>query len=100
MVVHLSSSRLDDEDIFATDRFLYLNAGLADGKLAQQSPRWRNAQVVANGLCELRMGAASQDNNIPDHDVKREYAFLIATARGGEGKGSKVGMARLDEGDL
>lgn len=68
VVVHLAAARLDDEDIFPTHTLSNLNAGLADGKLAEQNLGGGDTQVVADGLCELRMRAPTEDDDIADHD--------------------------------
>lgn len=59
---------LDDEDILASDAVADLDAGLPDAELGEVDFGWRNAQVCADLLRELRVGGAREEEDIANHD--------------------------------
>ena len=67
VVVDVAGTGLDDVDILASDRVLDLAAAFTAGEFVQNSVARRDAENTADSLGELRVGIASQDNNIADH---------------------------------
>jgi len=67
VVIHLSAAGLDNVDILSADRLLNFHARLADCEFPKQYFGWGYAKVVADGFDQLRVGAASQDNQITNH---------------------------------
>lgn len=84
VVVDLAGTGLDDVDILASDGILDLTAAFTAREFIQNSVTGRNAENAADSLGELRVGIASQNDNIADHG---EYVVRIAIDLG---KGRKV----------
>ena len=67
MVVHGTTSGLNDEDIFASYRVLDFTAGLPDRKLAKYAVSTGNSEHVAYGLRKRRVGVPGEDDDVPNH---------------------------------
>lgn len=55
MVVDFSTTRLDNENIFASDRLLYLNASLPNSKLSEENFRGWYAELVTISVAVSRL---------------------------------------------
>lgn len=66
-VVDVSAARLDHENVFAADRVLDLHSSLANSKFGECDAAVRDAELVADSVCELRMGRAPEDDDVADH---------------------------------
>ncbi len=78
IVIDLATARLDDEDVFASDRLSNLDAGLADCEFAKEAFGWRDSQVIANGLCELGVGTATEYADISHHALLSRVFVTMA----------------------
>lgn len=67
MVVDIARARLDNVDVLATDRVLDLASALATRELGENAITGRDAQEVADILCHLGVGVASQDDDVSNH---------------------------------
>jgi hypothetical protein len=68
VIVDLSTARLDDVDIFSTNRILDLKAAFSDGKFRENSIASWYAKCVADVFEKLRVGIAPEDDDITNHD--------------------------------
>lgn len=55
MVVDFSASGLDNENVFASNRLLYLNASLSNSKLSKENFRGWYAELVTISVAEFRL---------------------------------------------
>lgn len=67
MVVDGTTTGLDDEDIFSTDRVLDFAARLAYREFAQSAIANWEAKDVANILCQGWVGVPAEDDDIANH---------------------------------
>lgn len=74
MVIHGTTSRLDDENILASHRVLNLAASLADRKFAQYTIPGRDSKHIAHRLREGWVRVPGEDDNVSNHlgDLIRE----------------------------
>lgn len=63
----LGASRLDDVDIFSTDRLLDLATALSDRELGQGAVARGHSEDVADVVDQLGVGVAPEDDEVPDH---------------------------------
>ena len=82
MIVDLAAARLDNEDIFASDRLLDLNTSLSYCKLSEENFCGWYAELVADSLDELRVRAAAQHNHVANHCEKWALAGRVVRCRG------------------
>ena len=81
VVVDLSAAGLDEEDIFASNRFAYLDTSLAHGELAEiYSGRW-DAEMIADCVGKGGMGASSKDDDVAHHGCGG-LVDMLSVARG------------------
>ncbi len=67
MVVDAAGAGLDDVDILSTNGILDLAAGLASGEFGEDAIARGYTEDIADTLGELRVGVASQQNNVANH---------------------------------
>ena len=67
MIVHFPPARLNDVNIFLSHRLLDFDPSLTDGKFGEEDISLGDSEMVANGLCELRMGSSPDNNDVPNH---------------------------------
>lgn len=67
VVVDGTTTGLDDEDIFSTDRVLDFAARLAYREFAQSAIANWEAKDVANILCQGWVGVPAEDDDIANH---------------------------------
>src|ERR1700712_2680682 len=67
MIVNLAAARLDNKDIFASNRLLDLNTSLSYCELSEENFCGWYAELVADSLDELRVRTAAQHNHVADH---------------------------------
>jgi len=67
VVIDLAAAGLHDEDIFLAHRVPDLDAGFADREFGEVDLGRRDAKVGANGLGELGVGGAREEDDIADH---------------------------------
>lgn len=84
VVVDIAGTGLDDVDILASDGVLDLAAAFTAREFVQNPVTGRDTENAADSLGELRVGIASQNDNIADHG---EYVVRIVIDLG---KGRKV----------
>lgn len=96
MVIDLAASRLEDVDIFPADGLLDLDSSLTNGELREENRTGRDPEVVTNCFVQLRMGAATENNNVADHDVEERIGsnndFKYGELRGSSSSGGVVGF--------
>lgn len=78
MIVGLPASRLDNVHVLATNRVLDLAAALSHLELGQDAVAWWNREDAADLVNQLRVGVATEDDNIADHDSSVWPAGLVA----------------------
>ena len=60
VIVHVTGTTLNDENVHVSDALVDLDFGLAIGELAQRTTAQRGTQSRRDGFGELRMGGASE----------------------------------------
>lgn len=94
VVVDRATTRLDDEDILATDRVLDLAASLAARELAEDAVAQGDAEHVAYAVGQLRVRVAREHDNVADH------GGILAVCSKGErlsvGKAPQRGLVTKD----
>jgi len=67
VVVDFAAARLDDEDIFASNRLLNLDTSLSYSKLSEENFSGWYAELIAYRFDQLRMAAAPNNHHIANH---------------------------------
>jgi len=67
VVIDLAAARLDNVDILVANAVADLDPSLSIGELFQFDVGRRDAEVGADVVGELRVGGATEDNNVAHH---------------------------------
>lgn len=67
MIIHRSTTGLDNEDIFASNGILDLASRLANREFTQNAIAHGQTKYVADVLGQSRVGVPAKDNNVADH---------------------------------
>jgi len=67
VVIDLAAARLDNVDILVANAVANLDPSLSIGELLQFDVGGWDAEVGADVVGELRVGGATEDNNVADH---------------------------------
>jgi hypothetical protein len=67
VVIHRSTTRLDDENILASNRIFDFTARLANRELTQNAIAHGQAKYVADVFGQNRVGVPAKNDNIADH---------------------------------
>ena len=67
MIIDLSTSALDNEDILLANTFAYLDSGFANAEFREMDLRRWDAEMSTDCFGELRMRGAGKNYYVSDH---------------------------------